>query len=504
MNAKELARNYQDKKHIFHEYIDNIKKNSNWNLYTIINPALIKNPYSTSFVYKFFKNEVPNSNKFLLFLKNICKFYAKNLYMFCSYIVAIVLYKIYYKKNKNLKLNTIIDIFGLVDKTNKSGKFEENYFQNLYDVLEKYNKNYTILLRPYAVGKNPFKLIKFFKIISQDKKDFIFEYEFLKFADFARIFTIIIFYPFRVLKLRQKEKSDYDKIFNYCLVEDIIFFNFSSIARYILGKNLAKIKSIETIYSWSEFQIIERSFNYAIRKNNPNIKIIACQFYLNYEVYFNAFADDIDYEMLSSPHIILVNGMHYIKDRSKLIYKSGVSLRYKNIFEFEGIGEEKNILILGSYLIQDTKTILKNTKKLKNIIFKNHPAVDIKKIKNLLLGVEVSDKSIYELFKNSSLVITSASGSAVEAVACEVSVIIVASKDFLTANPLLEKGKGQIWDIAYDENDIILIHDKLIAYRKTNLDKIKKIATWYKENLFIEPTEENIVKAFKIKKGIVG
>ncbi len=164
--------------------------------------------------------------------------------------------------------------------------------------------------------------------------------------------------------------------------------------------------------------MIERSFNYAIRKNNTNIELIGLQFYLNYEVYFNAFVDDLDYDMLSSPHKVLVNGKYYIKNREKVKYDSGVSLRYKNIFDFKGIKEEKYILLLGSYLEVDTKYMLKSVKDFENVIFKNHPAVDIKRLGVLPSNITVSNENIYKLFENAKLVIGTASGTSVEAVAC--------------------------------------------------------------------------------------
>ena len=56
-----------------------------------------------------------------------------------------------------------------------------------------------------------------------------------------------------------------------------------------------------------------------------------------------------------------------------------------------------------------------------------------------------SDKSIYELFEKAKIVIgTSSSGSNLEAVSCGLSVIIVASQDNYTANPLVEKGSSAL------------------------------------------------------------
>ena len=500
MKSKQIHDLYQKNKQKFHVYIDNIKKNAPCDVYTIINATLIKNPYVSIFPKKFFSNDVRTSNLKSLFLKSIIKYYLKNFYLFISYFMAFVIYKIYYKKERKNTIKIIIDIFGLVDKTNQNGKFSENYLTGIYEIFEEYNTQYAILLRPYQVGKNPFKLKKFFKIINTDKTDFIFEYELLQVSDFIKLFGLLVVYPFKTLRLIQGEDRDIDKIFNNALIEDISHFNFDSLTRYILGKNLAKLNFLEKIYSWSEFQVIERSFNYGIRKNNSKIELIGLQFFLNYETYFNVFVDDIDYEMLSSPHKVLVNGKYYVKGREKVQYDVGVSLRYKDIFLFNGIKEEKNILLLGSYVELDTKYMIASVKEFDNIIFKNHPVVNIKKFGELPKNITVSNENIYKLFENSKLAIGTASGTAVEAVSCGVSVIIIASQDNLTANPLVEYGKGKIWDIAFDVSEVEIIYQKLLDFRVNNQEEIKEIAVWYKDNFFVDPTEENIVKIFKLDK----
>jgi len=500
MNPKKLEENYQKKKNSFHEYIDKIKRNGKWDIYAIINPTLVKNPYASEFPKNYFLAETKNKNRVLRFIKQSVKFYAKNFYLLFSYLIAIILYKLYYKKKGHNDIKIIIDTFGLADKANKEGKFSENYLTGIYEIFKKYGTDYTILLRLYQVGKNPFKLKQFFKIINEDKRDFVFEYEFLKCKDFFTLTSFIFLYPFKILRLLQKEATSEDEIFNNALIADMNYFNFESLTRYVLGKNIAKIDSIQKVFSWSEFQVIERSFNYAIRKNNQNIELIGLQFYLNYEVYFNAFVDDLDYNLLSAPHKVLVNGKYYIKNRKKVKYDVGVSLRYKNIFDFEGIKEEENILLLGSYLENDTKYMLESVKDFKNVIFKNHPAVDIAKLGEIFKNITVSNENIYKLFENAKLVIGTASGTCVEAVSCGVSVIVMASQDNLTANPLVEMGKGKIWDIAFDEEDVKRVYNKLLKYRQNNKAEIQEIACWYKDNFFVEPTEENIVKAFDLDK----
>ncbi len=501
MNPKEFDQYFQKNKDTFHNYIDNIKKNIPWNLYSIINSTLIKNPYASSFPQNYFSNKLKFQNKYFLLIKNVFKLYLKNIYLLISYFIAFIFYKLYFKKKRRNNLETIIDVFGLVDKVNKNNKFTENYLIGIYEQFEKFNENYTVLLRPYGADRNPFKLIKFFKIISNDKRDFVFDYEFLSFFDFFKLLSMILKYPFKILNIKQKEENDIARIFNNSLIEDFKYFSFDSLTRYLLGKNLSKIKSIRIIYSWSEFQVIERSFNYAIRKNCNHIKLVGLQFYINYDTYFSSRPDDIDYDMLSSPHKILVNGKYYLRNKKKIKYEAGVSLRYRDVFNFKGIKEEKNILVLGSYIENDTKFMLDSVKKFDDLIFKNHPVVNIEKFGKLTNSIKISGKSIQELFESTKIVIvTSASGTAVEAVSCGIPVIIVASQYNLRANALVENGRGKIWDIAFNINEIYDIYKKLINYKANNNNEIMELANWYKNNFFIEPTEKNIIEVFELDK----
>lgn len=496
MRAKELYDSYHSRKEQFHLYIDRIKQDSYWDIYTVINATLIKNPYTSVFPKMFFSTEKFILNKITSFLYNTSRYYLKNFYLFLSYCIAFCLYKIYYKKHRKSKLEIIIDTFGLVDKTNVDGAFCEKYLTGIYDIFEENTRNYAILLRLYQVGKNPFKLIKFFKIINHDTKDFIFEYELINLIDFIRLFYLILVYPFFTLRLLQNNNNNIDKIFNFCLLEDIKLFNFDSLTRYILGRNIAKIASIEKIYSWSEFQVIERAFNFGVRTHNKAIELIGLQLFLNYETYFNVLVDDLDYEMLSSPHKVFVNGKYYVQERKKVKYNLGVSLRYKDIFDFRGIQNEEKILLLGSYIESDTKHMIACIKDFEEVVFKNHPAVDIKNFGELPQNITVTNDNIYKLFESVKVIIGTASGTSVEAVACGLSVIIIASQDNLTANPLVTYGQGKIWDIAFDISEIKEVYDKLMIYRNNHINEIQNIANWYKNNFFEPLTQENLIRVF--------
>jgi hypothetical protein len=498
VQLKKKKKQYKNQVNKFHNYIFKIKENISMDLFNIINPTLIKNPYESYFPQNFFFNKKKNKNKVFLFLKNIIYFYVKNLYLLFSYFIEFVLFSFYFNKKRKKKVKVILDIFGIVDKINKDRQLKESYLTGVYKVFQKYKKNYTILLRPYYSRKNPFKLKNFFQIINKDKRDFIFEYEFLKLSNFLTLFIIIIIYPFKIFRLQQLERNNIDLIFNVSLIEDLKYFSFNSITRHLLGKNLSQMRSIQKIYSWCELQAIERSFNYAIRKHCNHIEIIGMQFFINYKNYYNAFADDLDYRKLITPHKILVNGRYFVRETKIIKYKLGVSLRYKNLFHYKKFKKGKYILLLGSYDISLTKLLLASVKSDRNIIFKSHPAIDIKKLGNLPRNIILSERSIYELFKEAKIVISSASGTLIEAVACGLPVLVLTSQNNISANPLIYKGRGKVWDEITHCNDINKKCKNLIKYKINNKIEFKNISNWYKKNFFVIPSEKNIIKVFEL------
>ena len=73
--------------------------------------------------------------------------------------------------------------------------------------------------------------------------------------------------------------------------------------------------------------------------------------------------------MKSSPDKIIVNGKYYLRNLKNIKYELGPSLRYKDLFNFKSVNKENNILLLGSYMISDTKYLIDSVKKFNHIIF---------------------------------------------------------------------------------------------------------------------------------------
>ena len=488
------------------DYIDNIKRYAYKDVYNIENQVLNKNPYTSDFI-KNYLFAVKKENPSILFkIKKIILFYIKNLVRFSIYLITYILFRVKCKKHTNFSKNTIlIDTFLLVDNIISNGKYEERYFVGLSECLKSRNINHIILPRLYGASKNPLKIISLINILNKDENNFLFEFELLTIKDLFKIFIFILKYPFKLSKLLVKNNNELDKLYNYELINSLPTTQFIAYIRYLVGQRIAeKASSSLKIVSWQEFQDLEKTFNRAIKESNKEIKIYGCQFLVQYENYISMHITDIDYDLNITPHTVLLNGKYNYNVSEKQRYKDGVSLRYKNIFNFDmNKRDEKNIVVLLTYEVEDSIELLNLINYIENEIqIKIHPATDKKNFVSYLNEKwQFTETNIYELFYNAKIVfVASMSGTALEAVSCGVSVLLIGSNDNITANPLVEHGQGQIWDIAFSKDDVKRLYNKLLNYRKKNIEEIIEIAYWYKENFFIEPTEKNILKAFELDK----
>ena len=319
------------------DYLDNIKKYAYKDVSHIQNHVLNKNPYTSNFIQNCLQQQTPQKLRKLYILRQICLFYLKTLSIFGLYVLSFIIFKVKGVKSKVDfdKDVCLIDTFFLVNQVIKNNNFEDKYFANLYEILNKFGKNFTFLPRLYGVEKNPLKLFKLMKILKKDNRyNYLFEYELLNFQDIVKIFFFIITYPIKQFKIFQNSESNFDKTFNYELFSCLPKTSFEAYVRYLVGKKLViKFSSNLHIISWQEFQNLEKSFNRSIREsNNKNILIYGCEFLVKYENYLSMHITDVDVDLNITPHQTLLNGKYNYSHSSKHNFKEGVSLRYKNIF----------------------------------------------------------------------------------------------------------------------------------------------------------------------------
>lgn len=483
-------------------YIAKIRKAADIDFYANINATLICNPSVTEFPRFFFLGSVYKPSKIKLFLLSCVKFYARSLIYLLSFFYGFLIHKYCFKKLiDSVELSDVVlDLFVDVDKVDVECAFNDTYFSALYPVLDEEKKGCVFLPRLRNVSLNPLKsfrqLRSFYHVINNNNRNFIFEYDLLSVTDFFRLFWMMGCYPFKTLNFIQKEASQIDTLFNYHLMKDIPKVGLAVFSRYIFGKNLQRIRNLTHVYSWSEFQDIERSFNFAIREIG-NIEVTACQFLVVSPNLFHLQVREIDVFTRCAPHKVLVNGPQALMRCLGVEYDVGVSLRYHNVFKVLPKADGISTLVLGSYDILATKNSLKKLTFVDKYLFKGHPAIsDSIFTKELGKAGIITNENIYDLFPQSEIIITSAGGTSVEAVACGLSVIVIGSADDLMNNTLVEYGKGQIWDFVVTEMDLKDAYQNLLKYRLEQFEKIEVISSWYRNNFFIEPTKRNISKIF--------
>ena len=488
------------------DYLDNIKKYAYKDVSHIQNHVLNKNPYTSNFIQNCLQQQTPQKLRKLYILRQICLFYLKTLSIFGLYVLSFIIFKVKGVKSKVDfdKDVFLIDTFFLVNQVIKNNNFEDKYFANLYEILNKFGKNFTFLPRLYGVEKNPLKLFKLMKILKKDNRyNYLFEYELLNFQDIVKIFFFIITYPIKQFKIFQNSESNFDKTFNYELFSCLPKTSFEAYVRYLVGKKLViRFSSNLHIISWQEFQNLEKSFNRSIRESNKkNIFIYGCEFLVKYENYLSMHITDVDVDLNITPHQTLLNGKYNYSHSSKHNFKEGVSLRYKNIFrDFNYNYDVGNFLVLLGMDVKDSNILLSKVNSIDNLLIKIHPATNINQfIDNKKSTWKYTDKNLYNLFDKTSIVfVPTMTGTALEAVASGVSVIVISDSDKFLVNPLINFGQSKIWDIATNTNELIEKVNILMMYRKDNKKEVMLISQWYRDNFFIEPNEKNIIKAFDI------
>ena len=487
------------------DYIDNIKKKSYKDIAHISNNVLNKNPYSSDFINNcLFSTEQKKISIFFI-LRKLSVFYLKNFLLFFILIINTVIYKFFIgKSNFDFSKDIyLIDIFFIVDRIINDEAFIDSYFPGIYSILEKSNKKYVFLPRLFGLGKSPLKFYKLIKILNKDSdKNFLLEHELLTIFDFAKVFVFIILYPVKQFYLIQKGGNKFNNFFNYELFNVLPRTHFESYIRYLIGKRISdKITNKSKIISWQEFQNLEKTFYRAIRESNKGIVVYGCEFLVKYESYLSMQITNIDVDLHVTPHITLLNGKHNYSQSDKHIFKSGASLRYKNMFKFKkDYNNKQNMLALLSSDVSESQNLLKTIQYIDKLNIKIHPTTSEKlfdKYKKQYWNYYYD--SMYKLFSKANIVFVSPmSGTALEAVACGVSVIIISSPNKMIVNPLVEYGRGKIWEIVFNESELKYKTVDLLNFREKNMNEINFISNWYKENFFIDPTEENICKAFEL------
>lgn len=493
------------------DFLSSINQTAYKSVYLLSNEVLSKNPYTNNFLSRFLKRDNPEQPGVFKVISRLLLYYFKSFIYFgvyLSFFAAFRLSGLRYKVNMFSKELILIDTFFLIDKIEKENNYRDPYFNGLKEVLDRLNKPYAYFPVFYTT-KNPVRLFKIFRILKKSKTPVLTEYQLLSMSDLLKIFNFILVYPITVLLfVKRLSGKDYEtQLLKSELIDNLASLTLLKFSRYLQGRKISvltcdKIKMI----SWFENQTIDKNLYKGIREDSKKVRICGAQPFIGAKVILNLLVDEKEETFGILPHKIIVNGPYFVPENKQLEFVVGPSFRYEKLFRFNfNDGKRNSLLVLLSYLEEDTKNILKLLSRISlssyTIKIKPHPAAPLEKFRNSFpANALLVSEDIYELFKTTKIVIGAASGSLLEAASSGIPVISVRNTQSFDYNPLPLYGKGIIWDEVENAeglNDMIAGFEEALSNEDKHL-KIKQIAEEYKQMFFCEPTEENIIKAYDL------
>ena len=494
-----------------YKYISSINQVAYKCNYLLANKVLSKQTLSKSKFYDYYFNRtsivLPSFGQII---KTLIIYYKRSFVGYFKYVRRKIFWIRFGERfpfNTNNRQDLVlIDSFFLVKYLLKKGKFEDSYFEGLNRVLQKRNIKYAYL----PVFTNYTSLTEFqdiLKLLKNDNIPVLSEYQLLSSFDFFRLIIFIILYPIYVLKLSYSLQggSYISKVFKNELLNEMGRISFFSFSRFLLGNkiSLSSCNNIKLI-SWYENQSIDKTLYKGLRSNVSTVKIFGCQLLLWSNSNLNYICDPLEIPHGVVPDKILVNGKYYLNIDERINSQEGPSFRYKKIFNFKiNFHYRTDFLVILPYFHSEIINILTV---LNNIVYysgkitvKIHPAITIDQYINYIPdNFIISNDNLYDLFKYSKIVLSTNSGSLVEAVTVGIPAIVLNNTKPYSNNPLPSIGKSIVWDYADDSYDVMQLIKKFgfrVNYEKNILIKYANI---YKNMFFCEPTEQKIIESFEL------
>ncbi len=376
----------------------------------------------------------------------------------------------------------------------------------MFDLIKKTGQQ--VFYTPkIPVSNNPINYFKAFKILKEASCQVFTEYQGITWVEMFEMFLFILSYPIQLMLTGYsvKETSLEAITIKRALYESLKGDGVVGYSRYLFGRRLSRLpyKHIKCI-SWYENQSVDKCFYKGLREAGDKVKIYGAQFFLTPSGMLHTIPDKSELQFGIIPNVILVNGPDYLPKKTKLNYRVGPSLRYKQVFKKPPeLKPEGDVLVLLPYYKKDIKNIFHILRKVelndgKKFIIKFHPTTNRDDFVQFKEGFCFSDQKLYDLFKKVSIVLGFETGSLVEAVSQGIPAIHLEKPGRFNYNPLPEFGKGFIWEVANNSKDVQTRIVDLLENLKTKQEKVSETAMAYRKLLFNKIEGKEILKVFDL------
>ena len=419
----------------------------------------------------------------------------------------------WFPKQKALKELVLLDTF-----INKDHINNDRWYGVLWDSLKQDQKD-KMLFVPSIINTKFLSVFSLFFLIKKNKKNMILKDDFLSIKDI----NFCYLHKYRRKKLHYSSNLlglDLTKL----ITEEITFFRdtdsiFESLSSY---RFLSRIKdegfTVELAYDWFEGQSLDKAWSLGLRTFHKNARQVGYRaFFKSYPFYLSTYP--IESEAISGvlPDAFVVPGKGALKDL-KEFYPSldaKVIPAFKATHVWSCIYNEtirKQILVTLPISVPTSQRIINQLVETNNFlrkkgysfhfILKTHPTISIKEIKKELKFILPSEfkftkeQSFPKLLKESSVLITEASSTSLEALACGISVIIIFNETGLTYDPIPEDIPESMFRKVNGVTEINLALEYFINRNREDLNKQNKFAKVIRESYFEPISEEGIDNFF--------
>jgi hypothetical protein len=495
------------------EYLSKVIASAYRDTALICNPVLSRNPFSSPFLlHAARQSRAPASGigRWAV-ARKLALYFARSfvhlLFLGLCYL-TFALSKLRYRRgevNRDEGL-IVVDTYTIVDKIYQCGKFEDAFFGSLYDILSGRGKQSAVLC--FLEAYNPRNLrqrLAAYNVLAGDGRNFLTEFDLLSIRQWFGLIRFVLVYPIATLRLAGKSFGRFDQLFRRELIDALDQPQALNYIRYLAGRRLGTLTDRKLkVIAWNENQVIDKLLFRGVRDSGAKATIYGCQFFTKPFLWRNLYPLEKEAACGVLPDVILVSGKHYLED-SNLNTQLGVSPRYNYLFDIhldeKSVADRRGLAVLLPYDMVHSRTIIAGVAKYgptDPVHLKLHPNHELLQPFDYPETWEQTKDHLSVVCADSRIVITAGSGTALEAAVMGCSVIIVGKDAGLTFHPMPEYGKGKLWDLVFDPEDLAGAADRLGSYRQEHPDEIVAMAGELRDMFFIEATEERFIRLFDL------
>jgi hypothetical protein len=367
----------------------------------------------------------------------------------------------------------LLDLFLLKNGFNSDTTISDRYYTGLNDYLDKTQVKKIYYLPTLFGLRYPYDWFKQFRNIVKSESNIILKEFWIGWRDYvAAIYQSLTLYK-AITTIPKWKGVDISS-----LIREELFLergSYSLSSSFLLYISFKKYKKeglrITGVVDWFENQVVDRALYLGMRQFYPQVKIKGYMGIFLEGYYAGSIPMPYEYQANILPDELLVIGSKYIANKREYCQEIKVSVapafRFQSVINFnQEIEKNKNKVILAMpMMINESRKIIELALKATlpekySWVVKIHPATLRDNLLSVLPGnvkkiFLFTNKPLVDLLQEASLLVTSASSVALEAVITGVPVAIVGNRSGPTINPLYGIVDDAYWSICYTPEDLI-------------------------------------------------